>query len=124
MPCGREDAGAHPPGSAATSPDTLGGALTGSLLFHLNLAYSSIEERERAEVVRRCYEPILALAEENDWLPLAVEAPAWTLERIAELDLDWIPRLRVSSSARTTFGELPLVLMPITRSSGLASASS
>ena len=70
------------------------GPLTGTLLFHLNLAYSSIEECDRAEVVRRCYRPMLALAEENDWLCLAVEAPAWTLERIDELDMDWIPRLR------------------------------
>lgn len=70
------------------------GALTGTVLFHLNLAYSSLEERDRAAVVQRCYAPILTLAEENDWLRLALEAPAWTLERIDELDLDWIPRLR------------------------------
>jgi hypothetical protein len=32
-------------------------------VFHLNLAYSSIEEAQRAEVIRRCYRPLLRLCQ-------------------------------------------------------------
>jgi hypothetical protein len=31
-------------------------------VFHLNLAFSSIEENERPLVIERCYWPLLALA--------------------------------------------------------------
>jgi len=62
-------------------------------VWHLNLAYSSIEEEQQAEVVERCYRPLLRLAEEPG-IPLGIEAPAWTLGRIAELDPSWIDALR------------------------------
>jgi len=68
--------------------------LRGSLLFHLNLSYSSIEVEERSEVIRRCYWPILRLLDERPWLRICIEASAHTLERIAELDPMWITRLR------------------------------
>ncbi len=68
-------------------------SLQGTLLFHLNLNYSSIEVEDRGLVVRRCYRPLLELCERLPWLTLAVEASAFTLERIAELDPGWIPRL-------------------------------
>ena len=41
-------------------------------IFHLNLAYSSIEEAQRPEVVRRCYWPLLRLAERG--VPIGIEA--------------------------------------------------
>jgi len=69
-------------------------ALHGSLLFHLNLSYSSIEVARRRDVVRRCYAPMLGLLEGRPWLKLTVEAGAHTLERIAELDPAWLERLR------------------------------
>jgi hypothetical protein len=62
-------------------------------LFHLNLAFSSLEEESRAEVVRRCYWPALELAERTGF-PIALEATGWTLRRIAELDPAWIARAR------------------------------
>jgi hypothetical protein len=62
-------------------------------LFHLNLAFSSLEEESRAEVVRRCYWPLLELIEQAGF-PLALEATGWTLQRIAELDPAWIERAR------------------------------
>ena len=68
--------------------------LSGTLLFHLNLSYSAIEAGERAEVVRRCYRPILLLLDRLPWLVLALEAPGHTLERARELDPEWIERLR------------------------------
>jgi hypothetical protein len=62
-------------------------------LFHLNLAFSSLEEESHAEVVRRCYRPALELAREADF-PIAIEATGWTLRRVAQLDPGWIELLR------------------------------
>ncbi len=62
-------------------------------LFHLNLAFSSLEEESHAEVIRRCYHPALELARETDF-PIAIEATGWTLQRIAALDPGWIELLR------------------------------
>ena len=45
-------------------------------LFHLNLAFSSIEEEQRCEVVTKCYGPLLDLAERHG--PIAIEATAYT----------------------------------------------
>ena len=49
-------------------------------IFHLNLAYSSIEEAQRAEVVRRCYWPLLRLAERTG-APIGIEATGYTSGR-------------------------------------------
>lgn len=68
--------------------------LEGTLLFHLNLNYSSIEVAHRREVVTRCYRPLLDLAERRPWLRIAIEATGHTLERIEHLDPEWIPRAR------------------------------
>jgi Glycosyl hydrolase family 57 len=62
-------------------------------LFHLNLAFSSLEEESHAEVIRRCYRPALELARDTGF-PIAVEATGWTLRRIAQLDPGWIELLR------------------------------
>jgi Glycosyl hydrolase family 57 len=62
-------------------------------VFHLNLAYSSIEEEQRAEVVERCYRPLLNLARELD-LPFGIEASAYTLEAAALADPQWFQKLR------------------------------
>lgn len=62
-------------------------------LFHLNLAFSSLEEESHAEIIRHCYHPALELAREAG-LPVALEATGWTLRRIAQLDPGWIELLR------------------------------
>jgi hypothetical protein len=62
-------------------------------LFHLNLAFSSLEEEAHADVVRRCYHPMLDLVEQAGF-PIAVEATGWTLRRIAAVDGSWIERAR------------------------------
>jgi hypothetical protein len=62
-------------------------------LFHLNLAFSSLEEESQAEVVRRCYRPALELVREADF-SIAIEATGWTLRRIAELDPGWMELAR------------------------------
>ncbi|MCH8021392.1 glycoside hydrolase family 57, partial [candidate division KSB1 bacterium] len=46
--------------------------------FHLNLAYSSIEEEQRREVVKCCYWPLLRLARRFN-LPFGIEASGYTL---------------------------------------------
>jgi len=71
--------------------------------FHLNLAYSSIEEEQRTEVVQRCYWPLLRLARELD-LPFGIEAPAYTLEAAADADPSWLAELReLASTGRCEF---------------------
>src|SRR6202012_1976850 len=61
-------------------------------LFHLNLAFSSIEEEQRGEVIAKCYWPLLDLAEKHG--PLGIELTAFTLEEIASRDPEWIGHCR------------------------------
>src|SRR6202140_2181698 len=56
--------------------------------FHLNLAYSSIEEDQRPEVVQRCYWPLLRLVRTLE-LPVGIEASAYTLKCIQRIDPRW-----------------------------------
>lgn len=60
-------------------------------LFHLNLAFSSIEEEQRAEVVKNCYVPLLDLAEHHG--PIGIEATGYTLQAAAQSDPAWLTRL-------------------------------
>lgn len=62
-------------------------------VFHLNLAYSSIEEAQRPTVVQGCYWPLLRLVRKHR-LPLGIEATGYTLEQIAAIDPAWIQELR------------------------------
>src|SRR5580765_4789787 len=70
--------------------------------FHLNLAFSSIEEERRADVIARCYWPLLDLAERH---VIGMEISGYTLEEIAARDPKWI------SSAREliAFGRIELI---------------
>ena len=61
--------------------------------FHLNLAYSAIEEEQRPQVIQRCYWPLLRLAEKHN-LPFSIELSAYTLEQIAKLDPNWVDKLK------------------------------
>ena len=61
-------------------------------VFHLNLAFSSIEEEQRSEVIARCYWPLLRLAESHG--PIGLEATGYTLEEIALRDPKWIAAAR------------------------------
>ena len=66
--------------------------------FHLNLAYSSLEEEKRAEVIKKCYWPLLRLARDPG-APLGIEASGYTLHAINRLDADWVAELRKLISA-------------------------
>ncbi|MGD0867628.1 MAG: glycoside hydrolase family 57 [Rhizomicrobium sp.] len=61
-------------------------------LFHLNLAFSSIEEEQRNDVIRRCYWPLLDLAQTHG--PIGLEITGFTLEEIAARDPEWCGRAR------------------------------
>lgn len=61
--------------------------------FHLNLAYSSIEEDARPEVIQRCYWPLLHLIREQQ-LPAGIELSGYTLEMIHAIDASWVEELR------------------------------
>src|SRR6185295_11921738 len=72
-------------------------------IFHLNLAYSSIEEAQRPDVVRRCYWPLLRLAERTG-APIGIEASGFTLETVAAIDSEWLDALRaLVASGRCEF---------------------
>ena len=60
--------------------------------FHLNLAFSSIEEDRRDGVIANCYWPLLKLAQRVG--PLGVEVSGYTLEDIAARDPAWIQAAR------------------------------
>ncbi len=67
---------------------TVGASLTVFAFFHLNLAFSSIEEDKRGDVIKRCYWPLLTLAERAG--PLGLEISGFTLDEIAARDPAWI----------------------------------
>lgn len=67
-------------------------------LFHLNLAYSSIEEERRPLVVKRSYWPLLKLIRDRN-LPLGIEATVYTLEAIESFDPAWIAELKTLYAA-------------------------
>jgi len=62
---------------------------TAFIVFHLNLAYSSIETHDRKKVIDQCYWPLLNLAETVD-IALGVEMSGWTLREIQRLDPGWV----------------------------------
>ncbi len=68
------------------------GGLAVFAFFHLNLAFSSIEEERRGDVIARCYWPLLRLAERCG--PIGVEMSGYTLEEIAARDPEWIGRAK------------------------------
>jgi len=71
---------------------TVPGWLRVFAFFHLNLAFSSIEEERRDEVIERCYWPLLRLAERH--AHLGIEVSGYTLEEIARRDPTWIEKMR------------------------------
>jgi hypothetical protein len=68
------------------------GALNLFAFFHLNLAFSSIEESQRETVIKRCYWPLLEFARSHG--PTGIEATGFTLEEIAARDPGWIEAAR------------------------------
>jgi len=65
----------------------------GYLVFHLNLAFSSIEEEAWADVIRTCYHPLLDLIEKTG-IPIGIELTGWTLKQIERIDIAWVERFK------------------------------
>ncbi|QZP17868.1 hypothetical protein K6112_00475 [Methylophilales bacterium] len=65
----------------------------GYLVFHLNLAFSSIEEEAWEDVIRTCYHPLLNLIEKTG-IPVGIELTGWTLKQIERIDDLWIKRFK------------------------------
>jgi hypothetical protein len=66
----------------------------GYVVFHLNLAFSSIEEEAWAGVIETCYHPLLDLIEKTG-IPIGIELTGWTLKQIERIDIAWIKRFKV-----------------------------
>jgi len=62
-------------------------------IFHLNLMYSSIEIEDRIKVIGKCYWPLIKLAEANE-IPMGIELSGYTLEKINEIDSEWIKKFK------------------------------
>ncbi len=62
-------------------------------VFHANLDFSAIPERDVPRVVDRCYWPLLELVEEFG-IPIGIELPARTLLRLSDEDPEWVKALR------------------------------
>ncbi|WP_262691447.1 hypothetical protein [Kordiimonas aestuarii] len=74
--------------------ETKGALLSGTLsytAFHLNLAFSSVEEEDHGAIVKRCYWPLLELARAG--YPIGIEATSYTLQAIERCDASWISTL-------------------------------
>lgn len=61
----------------------------GYLIFHLNLAFSSIAADARPDVINICYHSLLQFIEETA-IPVGVELTGWTLKQIEQIDPSWI----------------------------------
>ncbi len=61
-------------------------------LFHLNTSYSSIEESTLPDLIHKCYWPILHAVRQHGF-KYAIEASAYTLEKIAETDQVFVKAL-------------------------------
>jgi hypothetical protein len=64
-------------------------------VFHLNLAYSSVEDKQRPDIIERCYWPLTHLIRDLG-LPIGIEASGYTLEVASMLDPAWISALKKS----------------------------
>ncbi|MFV7770878.1 glycoside hydrolase [Shewanella marisflavi] len=61
-------------------------------VFHLNLAFSSIDTDSHREVVTACYWPLLEIVDAG--IPLGIEMTAYTLESIQAVDEAWVERFK------------------------------
>ena len=70
----------------------------GYIVFHLNLAFSSIEVDSWAGVIKVCYHSLLDLIEKTG-IPIGIELTGWTLKQIEQIDNTWIERFKTLLSA-------------------------
>ena len=63
------------------------------VVFHLNLAFSSVPEEHRAIVVERCYWPLLRMVRALR-MPIGIELTGMTLRWINGIDPSWLSEFR------------------------------
>ncbi len=83
-------------------------------LFHLNLSFSSIPEADYPYIIKKCYSPLLDMAEQG--LPVAIEASGTTLREINRLSPSFIARLaRLWRDGKCEFigSGLSQIIMPL-----------
>lgn len=61
-------------------------------IFHLNIAFSSIEEDRWPEVIKTSYWPLLKLAEKFG--SVGIEITGYTLEQVKRIDPSWVKKFR------------------------------
>lgn len=71
----------------------------GYLLFHVNILFSSISEKDYQKVIEKCYWPILSLCERQN-IPVNVELSKVTYDIINQIDPLWIAKLHDLSKLR------------------------
>jgi hypothetical protein len=59
--------------------------------WHLNLAFSSIEESEAGKLIDGCYWPLIELLDDPG-VKFGIELSGWTLNRINEIDPHWVQK--------------------------------
>ena len=64
------------------------------MLFHMNLSFSSVEEKSRKVIIDKCYRPLIDFAEISN-IRLAIEASAYTLLEINRIAPDLITTLKI-----------------------------
>ncbi len=65
-------------------------------VFHANLDFSALPDRDVPKVLDRCYWPLLQLAGQTE-IPIGLEMPARTLARLQREDPEWVKELRALS---------------------------
>ncbi len=63
--------------------------MKGYFVFHLNLAFSSVDKDSWNTVISKCYWPLLEIASELD-VPIGIELSGWTLNGIQETCPEWV----------------------------------
>jgi hypothetical protein len=65
----------------------------GFMIFHLNLAFSSLDESAWLDVIKSCYHPLLDMIEQTG-IQIGIELTGWTLKQIKSTDISWVNRFK------------------------------
>lgn len=65
----------------------------GYFVFHLNLAFSSVDRESWSTIIKRCYWPLLDIISDLE-IPLGIELSGWTLNGIQDTDPEWVDKFR------------------------------
>ncbi len=93
----KPESSSEPPSQASDRPPPSGQNQVRNIyaIFHLNLAFSSIDNDDESHlaVIEKCYWPLLSLIDLHN-IPLGLELTRYTLDRITELAPSWTNKFR------------------------------